>query len=389
MSKVVRVLHVLPRLSLGGITIWLARVYSEIDRERFVFDFAVHRPNCGPYAEEFARKGSNVFRLPDRRNVFAYCSRLRHILRVHGPYDVVHAHYHVFNGLVLAAATWAGVPVRIAHAWTTSDRALRTKRLTRLIGYASRTLLRHVMTLGMACGTQAATALFGPNWNQSSRPLVVVLPGGIDPHVFQATPRDETVRRALGIPPSSLIIGHVGNFLRPKNHTFLLEVFAAIARRRPDSLLVLVGDGELKQAICHKACELGISGQVRLLGFRRDVPVLLKSVFDVFVFPSLWEGLPIAVVEAQMAGLPALVSDVVTKEVAISSSIRFLSLREPASVWAEAALELAHRGRCVLDLSQPGVIRYTLQHHIATLQRVYGGEPLQEEPCQLPSEYRR
>lgn len=366
-------LHVLPRISNGGVTHWLARVMSKLNPAEIRFDFAVHRPSIGPHVETFGAQGCRVFSLPDRRRPLAYAQALRRVLRHEGPFQVVHSHYHSFSAVVLYIAKQVGVPVRIAHARTTGDRP-RSAHLATAFAALSGAVLQACATNFLACSLVAAESLLGPQARRLQHGCLRILPGGIDLLDWDHCPLTKCSRADLGIGRTSLVIAHVGNFVRAKNHLFVLDVFREVLRRRPDSVLLLVGDGELRRDIERRLDEFQLGSSVRLLGVRRDVPAILRLA-DAFVFPSLWEGLPIAVVEAQAAGLPCIVSDVVTHEAALASHVRFLPLAAGPRFWADAILSAAGVGRVGVDWNDERCGRFLIDSHARTLKAIYSRKP--------------
>ena len=194
--------------------------------------------------------------------------------------------------------------------------------------------LRHQADILMACSLDAGEWLFGKRACQSER--FILLPNGIDTRRFAADPeKRRRYRRELGF-EGRWVIGNVGRFYDVKNHTFLLDAFQKVHEREPDAVLLLVGVGPLQQEMAQKAVDLGVAEQVVMTGNRDDVPELLGAM-DIFAFPSLWEGLPMTVVEAQAAGLPCVLSDTITREVNVSPLVEYLPLGNPEQ-WAEAML---------------------------------------------------
>jgi glycosyltransferase involved in cell wall biosynthesis len=203
----------------------------------------------------------------------------------------------------------------------------------------SRLLTRASCTHGIGCSSEAGAALFGSRWRED--PKYRLIHCGIDLKPFEIYRDPDSVRTALGIAPGARVIGHVGSFSIAKNHRFLLEVTARVLQHRRDILLLLVGDGSLRSAIEKTCAALGIRERVIFAGASSRVPELMRSAMDVFVMPSLHEGLPLVLLEAQAAGLPCLVSDVVSHEAMVSDgTLHFLSLKEGAEVWAGAILSL-------------------------------------------------
>jgi glycosyltransferase involved in cell wall biosynthesis len=276
---------------------------------------------------------------------WSYAGNFFRILKEHGPYDVVHSHVHHFSGFTLMLAARAAVPVRIAHSHNdTTNHEERAGPFRRLYLKGAKQLIHHYATTGLACSALAAMDLFGEDWKSDSTRQVLYC--GIDLEPFTQPAGRSEVRREFNIPSGALVLGHVGRFSEQKNHFFLLDIFAEVARRRPESRLLLVGDGELREAIAQKALRLGLEEKVIMAGVRPDIARLMKGAMDVFVFPSRWEGLPLGLVEAQAAGLSCIYSDSVTDEVNfVPSLVRRCSLTEPVSTWADLVLEAADRGR--------------------------------------------
>lgn len=227
-----------------------------------------------------------------------------------GRYDAVHVHGN--SGTMffdVHAAKRAGAPVRIAHCHSSSCKYVLAHRL--LKGRLCRE-----MTVGVACSDAAEAWLF------SGRDGVVWLPNGIEPEPFRFSPavRSET-RAALGL-SGCFVVGHVGHFEREKNHAFLLKAFSHLAAERADARLLLVGDGSLRPEIESAAASLGLSGRVVFTGRRADTAALYQAM-DVFAMPSLYEGLPVTLIEAQAAGLPCIASDRITRQANAIGLVRY------------------------------------------------------------------
>jgi glycosyltransferase involved in cell wall biosynthesis len=331
---VTRVLHVLGRLDHGGVESWLVGLAGGVDRGRVQLDFVVHDRRPGALEAAVVARGCRVHVCPLGPG---YPSRLRRILRTHGPYDVVHSHVHHFSALVLAVARLAGVPIRVAHSHSDTRAGDARAPLPRRAYLAlASLLLRATSTARVAASGAAAAALFGARWRTD--PAVRVVHCGIDLARYGRS--GDGVRRELGIPAEALLLGHVGRLAPPKNHPFLLEVMAEVARREPRAHLLLVGGGPLEARLRSLAAARDLSGRVHFAGPRDDVPRLLAAM-DLFVFPSLWEGMPLGLVEAQASGLPCLVSDSITPEATVVPELVVrLPLSQGPARWAEVALRL-------------------------------------------------
>ncbi len=302
-APTIRILHVFGSMERGGAETRTLEVMRRVDRRRYAFDFCVLSGVPGAYAAEIACLGGRVVACPLRPRLATFVPRFATLLR-HGGYDVVHSHVHHFSGVVLLIARLAGVRTRIAHIRTTHDghdaSAVRAayRRLTRR-------LLAHGATTVIGVSESALEAFFGTGWNTDHRRRVIY--NGIDRARFAPRRARARVRDELGVEPRRPVVMHVASFTPAKNHAALIAIAAATIARRPDILFVLVGDGPLRAAVTAAVERRGLAPWIRFVGARGDVPRVLAAA-DLFVFPSLWEGLPGAVLEALASGLPVVAS---------------------------------------------------------------------------------
>lgn len=331
----IRILQCVNNMHRAGLETMLMNYYRNIDRDKFQFDFLVHRQERSDYDDEIERMGGRIFRAPRLypQNYPAYFAYMKRFFREHPEYRIIHSHIDTMSFLPLLAGKMAGVPVRIAHSHSTSldrDAKYPLKQLFRL-GLGS------VATHYFSCGQAAGEFLFRGSDFQ-------LIPNAIDADAFRYS---EAVRRAkrqeLEL-EDKLVLGHVGRLTAVKNHEFLLAVFAQVLQAEPNSVLLLAGTGELEQKIRSTADSLGISEHVRFLGNRSDVSALYQAM-DVFVMPSLYEGLPLVGVEAQFAGLPCALSDRISREVRFAENCCFLSLDQSPEIWAHRIIQLGRAGR--------------------------------------------
>lgn len=326
-----KVLHVFATLNRGGSETAIMNYYRNIDRTRVQFGFAVHTESECAYEREILDMGGELFRLPrfTGKNIVGYTGAWKRLLAEHPEYGAVHSHFYTVAGIQLDMAKKTGVPVRICSCHTFLKDLTPAQKLT--FELMKRMTFRSATHL-FACSESAGRWMYGDR-------EFMVLRNAIDPSRFSFDPRKrEKVRAGLGL-DGRVTLGHVGRFEPMKNHAFLLEVFRLFHKNRPDSALLLVGDGPLRKASEEKAAELGLSDSVIFTGSRGDVPELLQAM-DVLVFPSTYEGLPVSLVEAQAASLPCLVSDAVSEEARITGFLERFSLSRGAQVWAEKLREL-------------------------------------------------
>ena len=326
----IRVLQVVTHMDRGGLESMLMNYYRHIDREKIQFDFLVHRQERAAFDDEIEALGGRIYRLP--RLVpwsKSYLSALNRFFDEHTGYKVVHVHQDCLSSVILKAAKQHDVPVRIAH----SHSANQDKNLKYPIKLWYKRSIPEYATNLFACGKDAGDWMFGGASYQ-------IINNAIDvaAYTYGSTKRQE-MRRQLGL-ENEFTIGHVGRFNQPKNHPFLLDIFAALLKKEPDSVLLLVGGGEGMPKIQAKAQELGIAERVRFLGVRSDVADLMQAM-DVFVFPSLYEGLPVTMVEAQASGLPCIISDKVPPECILTDGlVNIMPLSASPEAWAEKILTM-------------------------------------------------
>jgi glycosyltransferase involved in cell wall biosynthesis len=362
-----RILHVVGGMDRGGVETWLMHVLRSIDRGQFRMDFLSHSAQPCAYDDEVRALGGNIIPCLTPSRPWLYASNFGRIMRQHGPYDVVHSHVHHYSGYVLRLAHQAGVPIRIAHSHTSlaeTNANLMRHAYTKLM---RRWIDRHT-TIGLAASDLAGSALFGPAWQQ--RRDRATLYCGVNLSPFHAPLDRDSLRAELGLCSDDLVVGHVGRFDTPKNHTFLIELTAELARREPRVRLLLVGDGQLRPAIEQQVERLGLRAYVRFAGARSDVPQVMRAAMDIFVMPSLHEGLPLVLMEAQAAGLRCVISDVITDEVdQVTPHVRRVSLADPPYVWAEHILralyarpELAPTEALAIMNQSPFNIQASVEH---------------------------
>ncbi len=332
MKEPIRILHVLGGLNLGGAESRIMDLYRHIDRKEIQFDFLVHSSAEEYFDKEIRDLGGNVYRIPRFKvyNWFAYKKAVKRFFSEHQEFRAVHGHMTSTASIYLPIAKKAGVPIAIAHARSAGVPGGIKGILTKIIRFP----LKYRADYCLACSGAACESVYGKKWVRQGR--AEVIPNAIDAsqYDYDASQR-EAVRKKLDL-EDKLVIGHVGSFRTPKNHAFLLQVFSEIYKKRKDAVLLLLGEGELIDTIKQQAAVLGLSEAVYFLGNQKAAPYY--QAFDFLVFPSLYEGLPGTVVEAQTAGLRCLVSDTVTGEVKITDLAEFYSLDKTAKEWADYVL---------------------------------------------------
>lgn len=333
MEHPIRILHVLGRLDRGGAETMVMNLYRQMDREQIQFDFMLHTTDECSYSEEVRALGGRIYAVPAYTPSAAgqYRSAWKEFFREHPAYQILHSHIRSTASLYLPIAKKYGLTT-IVHSHNTSS----GKGIKAIVKSILQYPLRFQADYLFACSRAAGEWLFGKRACESER--FVLLPNAIDisRFVFQEKTRKKA-REGMGVPEECLVIGHVGRMEEQKNHAFLLKVFREIHKRVPDSILLLIGEGSLKGAIEKQVMAEELQDAVRLFEKREDVNELLQGM-DILVFPSLYEGLPVTLVEAQAAGLPVVMSDTITSEIVLTDLIQQCSLQETAQLWAEKTL---------------------------------------------------
>lgn len=334
----IHVLQFFSTLNNGGAENRMMDVYRSLDPDTVMFDFAVVHDGEHFFDKEVLAGGSAKYVLPDPRSGLLKNYRaMVKFFREH-EFQAVHTHVSWYSGLVLLAAKQAGVKIRIAHARTAAipNQGL-AKRLIRIFGQF---LISCSATHRFAISEEAAEFIFGASVVKKGAYQYV--PNAIDQkkYTFLEGAERDTLRMQLGISAGKKAYVHVGNFRKAKNHAFLLDVAKALKDKGDPYVLYLIGDGDLRPDIEQKITDLELGEYVVLLGSRRDVPRILTA-FDTMIFPSIYEGLGGVVLEAQLTGVPAVVSEAIPPVADLGiDMVDFLPLEEPCR-WADAVIRKA------------------------------------------------
>ena len=361
----IRILHSFTIMNRGGAETMIMNYYRALDRDKIQFDFVVHRAVRGCYDDEIERLGGRIYRLPpfNPLKIGQFKRELDRLFTEHPEYRIVHAHNCTYSMYILRAAMQHGVPTRIAHSHL-ARREIDFK--TPFFGY-SNLRIGEFLTHGFACSRSAAQWQFGRKNLDNTR----ILKNALDLSDFAYSNESrQASRKTLAIDNQAYVIGHVGRFNPSKNHAFLLEIFAKLGIKAPQAILMLAGDGSLRPNLEAKAIDLGIADRVRFLGVRGDIPELLQAM-DVFVFPSLFEALPVTVIEAQAAGLPCLLSDTITRECDVTGNVQFLPLSAGPEAWATEILKRQGIGRLPDAVQRVAQAGYDVQTNAKWLEEFY------------------
>lgn len=324
----VRVLHVITGMGSGGAEALIMNVYRNIDRKKVQFDFLL-RSEEDLYFEEIKSLGGKVFIMPSfPRHAWKNYIETKKFLESHKEYSIIHVHGNALiymNALLIAKNK--GIPCRVMHSHNTQTR----RPIYRIVHEFNKLFIENIATDYFACSNVAGKWMFK---NKQYK----LINNAIDVEKFLYNEEyRKNIREELHL-EGKFVIGHIGRFLYSKNHEFIIDIFKKVFDQNSDALLVLVGSGPLEQRIRNKVKELGLSNNVIFTGVRSDVYKLLQA-FDLFLFPSYFEGLPVTLIEAQASGLRCIVSSEVSDEVKISELVDFIDLQQPLEYWVNEILK--------------------------------------------------
>ena len=326
-----RVIHIVGAMAPGGFENFIMNVYRKIDREQIQFDFIVHKKKDNAYDEEIESLGGRLFYVTRKsKNPVKNFFEIRNVIKKNN-YKIVCRHSDsAFTVVDLLAAKLGGAKKSIMHSHSTTTGNVKIHNFFRK-------WMSFVPTHRFACSKAAGRWMFG-NLDY------IFVPNAIDTseYLYHADIREE-MRKEWGVETKN-VYGHVGNFVYAKNHLFLLDVFKEITRKDEQAVLFLIGEGELREDIEDKIKELDLQDKVILTGRRKDVADFLQ-MFDLFLFPSVYEGLPVSMVEAQCSGVSCLISSSITDEIMLTDCIKQLDLKESVSEWGRTAMEMLEAGK--------------------------------------------
>lgn len=348
----IRILHVVGIMARGGTETLIMNLYHQMDPEKVQFDFVVHGDEKGEYEDQINSMGGRIFRVPryQGKNHLAYVKWWKDFFQKHREYDVIHGHMRSTAAIYLKIAKKQN-RITIAHSHNTGSRGgCVAKAVKSVYQYP----LRYIADYFFACSMDAGIWLFGEKVCKSSR--FRILNNAIDTERFAFdNSLREKKRLELGV-DGEFVIGHVGNFAHQKNHSFIVDIFEEVCKKDKACTLVLIGGGDpkIQREIENKVKDSKLETKTRFLGSRADVNEYLNA-FDLFLFPSLHEGLGIVAIEAQANGLPCVLSDVIPREVEVTNQVTFLPLSTSAGEWAKEILVHKNNG-CQRESRQKEII---------------------------------
>lgn len=361
MSDPIRILHVVTHMDCGGLETMIMNYYRNMDRNKIQFDFLTHRPVSEKkyYDDEIKSLGGKIYHV-SRLNPFSYAYRneLEKFFNSHKEYRIVHVHQDCMSGLILKIAKASNVPVRIAHAHSSNQ----DRNPKYLIKNLYKRIINKYATDLFACGKTAGEWMFGKHAR------FTVLPNAIDTNKYSfSNDKRHMMREKFGISEEAFIIGHVGRFSKVKNHRFVIELCERLLRHNQNTFVFFIGQGETMEEMKEIVNQKRLQNSILFLGLRNDVPDLMQAM-DVFILPSLYEGLPVSVIEAQAAGLPCVISENVPLDCVITDLAQQVSL--DISRWEDALLQLKTGNRKNTQEEIKNA-RFDIKENAAYLEKYY------------------
>lgn len=323
----IRVLHIVGNMNMGGQETFIMNLYRKIDTNKIQFDFVVHSKIRGYYDDEIENLGGKIYRItPMHKNLIKHCKELYKIFKSNKDYIL---HRHTCSSVIaieLFVAKIAGIKKIIVHSHST--RATNFKFLNILF----KPFMNKLTNIKLACSESAGEFLFG----KKQKFEIINNAIDVEKYIFNEKIR-KSIREEYDA-TNKFIIGHVGRFDKAKNHRFILEIFEDILRKKDNSELWLIGDGVLKSEIEEIAKQKNIYQKIKFLGIKNNVNELMMGM-DAFIFPSTYEGLGIVLIEAQTSGLVCTVSDRIQPEAIVTNHVNVLSLNDEIGKWSETILK--------------------------------------------------
>lgn len=369
-----KILHVVSCLEKGGTEAFIMNNFRHIDREQYGFDFLVFDRKESPYADEIRSLGGNVhyIMLPSLRNLKKFIDAFAAILKEYGPYNAVHSHLNSLNAWVMLAAFIGMVPLRVSHAHAIVSKGKGAKRVYETI---KRIVILRTANVWLACSKEAGASLYG---ERNFRYKGIVVNNGI--RIEQFLPGNQSgvdfLREEFQIQGTDFVLGNITRFDKNKNLAFAVEVFAELLKKKPEAVLLLGGfDGGELENVKALAAKLGVGERVRFVGVRSDVDKCLQ-LMNAYIFPSLTEGLGIAVLEAQAAGVPCFVSNGLPRTVDMELElVKFMDLNDGAAVWAETICNFPKLYKPHEEIARAFSAQgFNVKNEVKCLERIYDGK---------------
>ncbi|PIC99892.1 glycosyltransferase [Sporosarcina sp. P29] len=345
----IRVLHVISSLDGGGVESMLFNYYSNLDRKKIQFDFVVHGDDVGMLEERLHIYNTNIFHVtPKKVSVLKNMIEINRVIKKNN-YDVVHCHQNFSNAPTLLIAKLNSVKVRISHAHGSKEeyelKVIMKNKIARLIN-------NYFANYYFSCGIRAGKWLHGEKWLQNEENIL--MNNAIDVNKFRYNKEIRSQNREKYKLGKKIVLLHVGRFSKEKNHLFLINIMELLVKKSDRYVLLFVGNGILEDTLKKCVQDKGLVDNIIFLGVRKDIAELM-NIADIFLLPSMHEGFPVTLIEAQSTGINILASSEITKETAITDLIEYISI-EKEELWVEKIIntKIENRNSRSEDIKREG-----------------------------------
>ncbi len=357
-----KILQVVNCMNIGGIETFILNLYKNIDRDKYEFIFLTNKPGKYDYQESVEKMGGKFIRINTTdsglKRRLLHLQQLNKVMRREKP-DVVHCYTYFDAASVMTVAKHNKIPIRITHSHTAQGFMLGRNYLHTLLAW----LIRKKSTVMLSCGPDAGLALY-------KKPVFTILNNGIDLNSFKFdNEKRNKIRKEIGLKETDIVIGHIGRLADVKNHSFIIRIAQYLKEKGLNEYkFVFVGDGPLMQQLQNDVNKKKVQENVIFLGGRSDVSDLYNA-FDLFLFPSIYEGLPMALIEAQANGLPIIASSSIDKSTKINSNFKFIDLEDDIKDWINA-IKKYHNKRIS---PKKNLEKYSILNTVKEIEKLYAG----------------
>ncbi len=334
--KKIRILRIIGECKTGGTETIALNYYKNIDHDKIKMDFLFYGDSLERFDDELKKYGDKVYNVDlYSKHMIKSIIQIKEIVK-ENKYDIVHSQLNALNFFPLLGAKLGGAKIRVASNHSTAN--LKYEKKKSILKY----LLRP--TCAMTANHYAACSKYAGKWAFGNKKNIKIIHNAIDLSKFRYSDEIRNTVRKKENWNDKFVIGHVGRFVAQKNHKFIIDVFSEVLKRKSNSILILIGEGELEQEMKKYVKELGIEKNVFFYGVRFDVHELLQGM-DIFLFPSLYEGLGNVITEAQAVSLQSVVSTAVPKEVKQTEFVEFVELNNNVNEWVDTVLRYSNNYR--------------------------------------------
>lgn len=362
-KKEIRIALIVGKWIGGGVESCLMNYFRYIDKSKFKIDFIVDDDSTCTPIEEINKLGGKVIFVPPYQNIHKYIPRLIKIFR-ENKYDIVHSNINSLSVFPLLCAYIAKVPVRIAHSHSTTNRKEWKKNILKGV---LKPFSKVFANRYFACTEHAGRWLFGDKTFDKGN--VKIVNNAIELNRFEYNEDlRKKIRKRYNL-ENKFVIGNIGRFIPQKNHERIIEIFNEFQKENHNTVLLLIGEGELKEDILSRVKKYNIEDKVLFLGQRKDVNELFQAM-DLFLFPSLYEGLGMVLIEAQCSNLPCIASSEVPKIARINDNVEFIDLNKDNQKWIEV-IKKYHKAKRKTKIEAISNAHYNIENEVAYLEELY------------------